>query len=199
MPAKSKSSGRLIALEGSRGRDLAAAARRLLPHFCGSKLRGGVSDWNASNIFFELSRGDPDLPPPSPRVLLLLYAADLAFRLRWEILPALEEGQCVIAAPYVETALAFGQAAGLPRSWLVELFRFAPRPRACHRLREPAEPPWPVRPCDGYLEFCALALARSPSRWNMVALRRGFLAYLDDLERRHRCRTISKHLPPVRR
>ena len=29
---------------------------------------------------------------PSSRTLLLLYAADLAFRLRWEIGPALDEG-----------------------------------------------------------------------------------------------------------
>ncbi len=64
---------------------------------------------------------------PSARTLLLLYAADLAFRLRWQIRPALAEGRTVIAAPYVATALAFGRAAGLKPSWLMNLFRFAPR------------------------------------------------------------------------
>jgi len=62
------------------------------------------------------------------RTLLLLYAADLAFRLRWQIRPALAEGRTVVAAPYVDTALAFGRAAGLKPSWLMNLFRFAPRP-----------------------------------------------------------------------
>jgi hypothetical protein len=65
---------------------------------------------------------------PSARTLLLLYAADLAFRLRWEIRPKLAEGRTVIAAPYVDTAAAFGRAAGLPAAWIVNLFRFAPAP-----------------------------------------------------------------------
>ena len=51
---------------------------------------------------------------PSARTLLLLYAADLAFRLRWEIRPALAAGRTVVAAPYVDTAVAFGRAAGVP-------------------------------------------------------------------------------------
>ena len=38
------------------------------------------------------------------------------FRLRWEIRPVLEAGGVVIAAPYVETAVAFGAAAGSVRS-----------------------------------------------------------------------------------
>ena len=63
---------------------------------------------------------------PSARTLLLLYAADLAFRLRWEIRPALAEGRTVVAAPYVDTAMAFGRAAGVPVGWLTNLFRFAP-------------------------------------------------------------------------
>jgi hypothetical protein len=57
-----------------------------------------------------------------------LYAADLAFRLRWQIRPALAEGRTVVAAPYVQTAIAFGRAAGLRAEWLTALFRFAPRP-----------------------------------------------------------------------
>src|SRR5262249_50080316 len=67
---------------------------------------------------------------PSVRTLLLLYAADLAFRLRWEIRPALAEGRSVVAAPYVDTAGAFGRAAGIDPAWLTNLFLFAPRPTA---------------------------------------------------------------------
>src|SRR5262245_65484052 len=62
----------------------------------------------------------------SPRTLVLLYAADLFFRLRWEIIPALDEGKCVVAVPYLETGFAFGTIAGLPKKWLREIFRFAP-------------------------------------------------------------------------
>jgi thymidylate kinase len=56
----------------------------------------------AASIFFEL-HGLESGEHMSPRTLILLYAADLHFRLRWQILPALDEGQTVVAAPYVET------------------------------------------------------------------------------------------------
>ena len=56
------------------------------------------------------------------------YVVPLAFRLRWEIRPKLEEGRTVVAAPYVNTAVAFGRAAGVPAAWLTNLFQFAPRP-----------------------------------------------------------------------
>ena len=64
-------------------------------------------------MFQELAVADEAAGAPSARTLLLLYAADLAFRLRWQIRPALAEGRTVVAAPYVDTAMAFGRAAGL--------------------------------------------------------------------------------------
>jgi hypothetical protein len=90
-----------------------------------------------------------------------VYAADLAFRLRWEIRPALEAGHVVIAAPYVETAIAFGEAAGLPRRWVAELMRFAPRAddRVSAR-RTKRRTPAKTRAMDGFVEFAAAA-ARS--------------------------------------
>ena len=84
--------------------------------------------WDASGIFDDLAAAKADAGAASARTLLLLYAADLAFRLRWEIRPAIAEGRLVVAAPYVATAVAFGRAAGLRGGWLNDLFRFAPRP-----------------------------------------------------------------------
>jgi hypothetical protein len=95
----------------------------------GSQSRGGISQWDASGLFQELAVGEAEAGLPSARTLLLLYAADLAFRLRWEIRPALAEGRTVVAAPYVDTAVAFGRAAGLKAGWLTSLFLFAPRAR----------------------------------------------------------------------
>ena len=60
--------------------------------------RGGVSRWDASGLFDELVAGGEQAGRPSARTLLLLYAADLAFRLRREIRPTLAEGRTVIAA-----------------------------------------------------------------------------------------------------
>lgn len=116
----------LIAVDGVNGVAVDAAARGLAGE------RGGqlavVSTWNASRIFAELRIAEADAVRPSARTLILLYAADLAYRLRWEVRPALEQGRTVVVAPYVNTALAFGRAAGLDAGSLDEVFAFAPEP-----------------------------------------------------------------------
>ena len=116
----------LIAIDGVNGTAVAAAAKDALA--TAGRPRGGISKWDASGVFEDLAVADEAAGTPSVRTLLLLYAADLAFRLRWEIRPALAEGRTVVAAPYVETAVAFGRAAGLRAGWLANLFHFAPRP-----------------------------------------------------------------------
>ena len=113
----------LISVDGVDAAAVLAEARAAL----GSPPRGGISRWDASGVFQELAVAEEAAGTPSARTLLLLYAADLAFRLRWQIRPALAEGRTVVAAPYVDTAIAFGSAAGLPHAWLANLFQFAPR------------------------------------------------------------------------
>jgi hypothetical protein len=113
----------LIAVDGVDPAAVLAEARAAL----GSPSRGGISKWDASGVFQELAVAEDAAGAPSARTLLLLYAADLAFRLRWQIRPALAEGRTVVAAPYVDTAVAFGRASGLRPGWLKHLFRFAPR------------------------------------------------------------------------
>jgi len=120
---------RLIAVDGVEASAVLAAAKAALaastPGAPGA--RGGISRWDASGIFQDLAVADDEAGVPSARTLLLLYAADLAFRLRWQIRPALAEGRTVVVAPYVDTAIAFGRAAGLQAGWLTNLFSFAPR------------------------------------------------------------------------
>jgi len=116
------SKARLVSVDGVDASAVIAAARRAIVR----PGRGGVSHWDASGIFQDLCVADAAAGAPSARTLLLLYAADLAFRLRWEIRPALAAGRTVVAAPYVDTAMAFGRAAGVPVAWLTNLFRFAP-------------------------------------------------------------------------
>ena len=118
-----ESTRRLIAVDGIQAAAVIAEARAAL----GGPSRGGISKWDASGVFQELAVADGTAGAASARTLLLLYAADLAFRLRWQIRPALADGRTVVAAPYVDTAVAFGRAAGLTPAWLANLFRFAPR------------------------------------------------------------------------
>jgi hypothetical protein len=162
--------GQLIAVDGVRGRDierLADDVRRRIKRK--SDVQPGISHWDASGAFYELRAAGKKALTLTPRALLLVYASDLAFRIRWEIEPALRAGQTVIAAPYLDTALAFAESAGLPRRWIAELLRFAPRAdvRISAGRSKNRKSPKP-RASDGFVEFAALAAKilrkRRPSR-----------------------------------
>jgi len=148
MTKKTKARARLIAVDGADGRAVIEHAQQLTR---GRRAVKGVSQWDASGLFEQLLAEDDDVVT-TPRILLLLYAADLAFRLRWEVEPALAEGNDVVAAPYIETAVAFGRAHGVPAKWLKNLFRFARRPDRQHKVRGgPAKRRSPA----GFVEFAA--------------------------------------------
>lgn len=132
----SRATARLVSLDGVNGAALTAAARTLVKR--NRLLRPAVSGWDASGIFAEISLADVGSGQPSARTLLLLYAADLAFRLRWEIGPALAAGRLVVAAPYVSTAIAFGRASGINAAWLTRVFDFAPNAATRHLVDAPA-------------------------------------------------------------
>lgn len=195
MARQSASSGRLIVVEGARGRDLRDETAALWERLTARKVRGGISAWDASGIFSELrveKRRDLAL---SPRTLALLYAADLQFRLRWQIRPALDQGLVVIAAPYVQTAVACGVATGLSRSWLAKLFAFAPQPDACYRIKEREKASGRKgKPLDGYVEFCTAMLDDSELSAKPSDLRRKIVAYLAELEGTSRCPRLTKRV-----
>jgi hypothetical protein len=188
--------GCLLALEGTAGRELARGVRRL------SHLWGGKeipwSRWDASNTFFEIRLGKAKRAVTPLRSLLLLYASDLLFRLRWEIQPALAEGRTVIAAPYVGTAIAFGLASGLPQDWLDELFSFAPKPYASFRLKEKAKPGKAsgkgLKSGGDFIEFCSRLLG-AHSEAGASDLRAAALGRLEELERQGALLKLRKKLP----
>lgn len=172
--------GRLVAVDGSRGADVTAAAEALAARV---RERGGacaVSRWDASGLFTELAAAPIETLDVSARTLSLLYAADLAFRLRWEIRPALAAGDLVIAAPYVETAVSLGVAAGLPERWMRDLLRFAPPAdrRGLARERKAGEG-WKRRADRGYPEYCARLLDGAGRAFRRKRTREAMMAALD--------------------
>ncbi len=170
---------RLISIDGVNAHALEHAARSVAAEH--RRHRAGISSWGASGIFDELMVADSDAGTPSLRTLLLLYAADLAFRLRWEIGPAMDEGRLVIAAPYVATPMALGQAAGLDPDWLADLFRFAP-PATEHHAIDPA-PARPIAERAGFVEFA----------WQHLETRLGGLTRLELMDRtRRHLRAIAR-------
>jgi hypothetical protein len=165
MADQDKYPGRLIAVDGSRGKDTAAAADAIVERMHGSGVECAISRWDASGLFGELAataRGDRNI---SMRTLALIYASDLAFRLRWEIRPVLEAGGVVVAAPYIETAIAFGAACGLSEEWTRHLLRLAPSADVRVRSDEcKVDQPWKRRADRGFPEYCAMMLDASAPR-----------------------------------
>lgn len=159
MKARTRTPAALLSVDGVSASAVMRAAQRLASADRGD--RAGISCWDASGIFGDLDVAGLDVEPPSARTLLLLYAADLAFRLRWEIRPALAEGRRVIAAPYVDTAIALGRAAGLDDAWLRNVFEFAPVPTE-RRYVEGA--PGPRAAGQGLVEFACRRLMGMETR-----------------------------------
>ena len=168
--------GHLVAVDGSRGKDISSAAGALAKRLRRLGVDCVISRWDASGLFGELAHAGRPGPQVSPRTLSLVYAADLAFRLRWEIRTAIETGGVVIAAPYLETAVAFGSACGLPESWLRELLRFAPAPDvrgiACERKTGQG---WKARLDRGYGEYGAALFEDATAEFKSKRTRRAMI------------------------
>lgn len=190
MAVRHATRGRLIAVEGNCGPIVAASANDLASALRSVHGRGGVSAWDSSGIFTELAAAGIGIPGASARALTLLYAADLAFRRRWQIEPALEAGESVVAAPYIESAKALGVGAGLPKRWLDELFRFAPRPDVCYCVKERGRRAASSGQ-EGYSEFFSRALATSGDAIDPARVRSRSIEYLNSLEGRGRCQRFT--------
>jgi hypothetical protein len=187
MAEKVSHAGRLIAIDGSRGKDVAAAAAAVAEALKAAGVECAISRWDASGLFTELAAGARVDGGVSVRSLSLVYAADLAFRLRWEIRPVLESGGVVIAAPFVDTAIAFGACCGLDEDWIRQLLRFAPGASAYGRATErKTHRPWKRKIDRGYGEFGAVMLDVSAPKRASQAARRVMISSLDH-PRGHKC------------
>jgi hypothetical protein len=194
MGAKS-APGRLIAVEAARGRDAERGAAHVRTALRRKRrnMRPAISHWDASGTFYELRFAGKKALTLAPRTLLLLYASDLAFRMRWEIQPALANGQTVIAAPYLDTAIAFGEAAGLPRKWLEEILRFAPRADVCLHVKDSKHGgKWARRAMDGFPEFAAAALVAGKHTGRSSPRCEQAIASLQRLKKTRACGDLAK-------
>jgi hypothetical protein len=172
--------GRLIAIDGSRGKDVNASADAVAAGLRQAGIECVVSRWDASGLFGDLAVAAKSNRNISTRTLSLVYAADLAFRLRWEIRPVLEAGGVVVASQYVETAIAFGAACGLREEWLRELLRFAPAADLRGRAEErKIDRPWKRRTDRGYPEYGAVMLDASAPRKASKRAREKMMQMLD--------------------
>lgn len=121
--------GVLIAFEGPesgpRPRALEAVRNALEAH--GRQVL--VTRWMGSALAGEVYRQSAPLYELSPRTLALLAACDVAERMEWEILPALEAGAVVLADRYLYRVV-LGSARDVDADWLEVLCGAGPVPDA---------------------------------------------------------------------
>jgi dTMP kinase len=126
-------SGVLIAFEGpndgSRARALDVVANALEAH--GQRIL--VTRWMGSALAGEVYAKSAPLNELSPRTLALLAACDIAERMEWEILPALEAGRIVLADRYLYRVM-LGAARDVDPDWLEVLCGAGPVPDAVLRF-----------------------------------------------------------------
>jgi hypothetical protein len=185
MAEKVAAADRLVAIDGSRGRDVSHAAEALAAEVREQGAACLISRWDASGLFGELAQADDQQRHISARTLALVFAADLAFRLRWEIRPALEAGHVVIAAPYVDTAVTLAMASGLTEQWLRDVLRFAPQAKTrCLSRERKAGRGWKPRLDRGYPEYCAAMLGDTDPSFNARRARAAMIEFLQKLKGR---------------
>ena len=115
--------GLLIAFEGPDGSGK-TTQRKLFKSWLKSEGHSVITTkWNSSLYVKPLVKARKAAKSLSPEEFSLLHAADFRYRLDTEILPALWQGQIVVADRYLFTALARDSARGLDLRWLLEIYR----------------------------------------------------------------------------
>ena len=189
----SRPTDRLIAVDGVNGSAMLAAARSA----------GRAADSGARRhqplgrlgIFGEVVVADDAAGQPSARTLLLLYAADLAFRLRWEIRPALAEGlvgRRRALRRHGDRVRPRGRDS--MRTGSTDLFGFAPRPAIRRLVTAPAARSISDR--KGFVEFGCQQIAGSHGPPRRLLIRRTGMN-LRAMTRRKA--SIGSGEPPARR
>ena len=121
--AREEKRGLLIAFEGPDGSGK-TTQRKLFKSWLASEGHKVITTkWNSSLFVKPLVKARKEARSLSPEEFCLLHAADFRYRLDTEILPALWQGQTVIADRDLFTALARDSARGLDLRWLFEVYR----------------------------------------------------------------------------
>ena len=81
------------------------------------------------------------------------------------------------------SVMALGIASGLSEQWLGHVFRFAPVPHVCYRIKERRKGSgWSTRTGEGFLELCDGLLAGGVAAWQPLAARQAAIEFLRELE-----------------
>ena len=120
--AREKKRGLLIAFEGPDGSGK-TTQRKFFKNWLKSEGHDVVTTkWNSSAMIKPLVKARKAAHSLSPEEFCVLHAADFRYRLENDVLPALWQGQTVVADRYLFTALARDAARGLDLGWLLDVY-----------------------------------------------------------------------------
>ncbi|MDE2491322.1 MAG: dTMP kinase [Elusimicrobia bacterium] len=120
--------GRLIVVEGLDGSGKSTQLERLKELLEAKGLKVVATGWNSSEVVSDAVKKAKKEHSLTPQTFALLNASDLADRLDKVILPALKNGEIVLADRWFFTALARDRTRGMDAAWLKRLYAFAPKP-----------------------------------------------------------------------
>ena len=120
--------GRLIVIEGT---DAAGKSTQigLLKKYLEYMAYGvQVSEWKSSELIAGVIDDAKERNLFNANTFSLMYAADFAFRLENQVIPALDAGFIVLMDRYTYTAYARDVVRGVKPNWVSKLYDYAPTP-----------------------------------------------------------------------
>ena len=119
---KGKDRGLLIAFEGPDGSGKTTQRKLFKDWLAGEGYTVKTTKWNSSKLIKPIIKARKNMRSINQEEFCLLHAADFRHRLEHEILPALVQGNMVVADRFLFTALARDAARGLELHWLLNIY-----------------------------------------------------------------------------
>jgi len=117
-----KNRGLLVAFEGPDGSGKTTQRKLFKDWLVGEGWPVTITKWNSSNLIKPIIKARKSIRSINQQEFCLLHAADFRHRMEHEVLPALLDGQTVLADRFLFTALARDAARGLELDWLLHVY-----------------------------------------------------------------------------
>ena len=120
--------GRLIVIEGTDAAGKSTQIRLLKKYLEYMAYGVQVSEWKSSELIAGVIDDAKERNLFNANTFSLMYAADFAFRLENQVIPALDAGFIVLMDRYTYTAYARDVVRGVKPNWVRKLYDYAPTP-----------------------------------------------------------------------
>ena len=120
--------GLLVVVEGTDGAGKSTQIELLKKYLECQAYGVVVSEWKSSELIASVIDDAKERNLFSTNTFSLMYAADFAYRLENQVIPALDAGFIVLMDRYTYTAYARDVVRGVKPAWVRKLYNYAPAP-----------------------------------------------------------------------